>query len=271
MSYKKLFIAALFLLSACTDNNNDPVDAPEEEVTIPVISYSVKKNLPHDTQSFTEGLLVHNGQIFESTGSPQESPELRSVIGIVDTLTGKLAVKTELDRKVYFGEGIVILNDKIYQLTYKNQQGFVYDLKTFQKIKDFRFNSVEGWGMTTDGKQLIMSDGTSILTYLDPETLEPVKKLNVTDGGYQRNYLNELEWIKGFIYANVWGTTEIVKIDPATGNVVGRMDMKRLFDEAATQYPEATDMNGIAYDAATDRIYVTGKLWPYIYEIAFVH
>ena len=267
---KKVCLALLILVVGCKDSN-DTSENTAEEPSIPVINYSVKKTLPHDTLSFTEGFLVHNGQLFESTGAPQDYPTTKSEFGIVDSLTGKLAVKGQLDRNTYFAEGITILNNKLYQLTYKNREGFVYDLATFKKIKSFKFTSTEGWGMTTDGTYVIMSDGTANLTYLDPETLALVKTINVTEDGYQRQYINELEYIKGFIYANVWGTTKIVKIDPKTGNVVGTMDLARLMGEAQAKYPGSTDLNGIAYDAQADRIYITGKLWPTIYEISFPH
>lgn len=266
-----VFILPLFL-SACSETNNNP---PAESTTppaavVPSISYSFKEHQPHDTTSFTEGFLVKDGQLYESTGSPQDLLFTRSVFGPVDK-TGKINVKGELDRNKYFGEGIVILKDKLYQLTYKNRQGFVYDAKTFKKIKDFSYNNAEGWGLTTDGTYLIMSDGTSTLTYLDPESLAVVKTVNVTEDGYQRQYLNELEYINGSIYANIWTTNHIVKIDPKTGNVTGKLDLDKVFTDAQNRYAKSIDMNGIAYDAQADKIYITGKLWPVIYELDFAH
>jgi glutamine cyclotransferase len=234
-----------------------------------MISYSVAGKHGHDTNLFTEGLDFHNGTLFESTGSPPELPQTKSVIGITDLATGKFSTKVELDRSKYFGEGIVFLKDKLYQLTYKNNTGFVYDAATFKQIGQFKFANTEGWGLTTDGTHLIMSDGTNKLTYLDPEKLTPVKTLNVTESGYAIDRLNELEVIKGYIYANVWMSHIIVKIDPASGNVVGKMDLSQLAQEAERKNPGIDVTNGIAYDETTDKVYVTGKLWPNIYQIDF--
>jgi glutamine cyclotransferase len=273
MRNKIYLVFVLLFIASCTDNTDKPSteETAPPAATVPLISYSIKEYLPHDSNAFTEGLLVKDGVFYESTGSPADMPQTRSLFGIVDPKTGRIDVKGELDRNKYFGEGIVILNDKLYQLTYKNKQGFVYDAKTFKKIKDFSYANEEGWGLTTDNTHLIMSDGTSNLTYLDPENLTVVKTLNVTEDGYQRNYLNELEYIKGFIYANVWTTNYIVKIDPATGQVVGKLDLNNLAIDARNKYRYASEMNGIAYDAQADKIYVTGKLWPNIYQIEFAH
>ncbi|MGZ3864797.1 MAG: glutaminyl-peptide cyclotransferase [Bacteroidia bacterium] len=273
---KKLIILIPFVILAagCTDN------APETEVknkevvsenTVPEIKFTVAETLPHDTLSFTEGFLFHNGVLFESTGSPDNYPYTKSIFGPVDLKTGKIEKKAELDRNTYFGEGILFVKDKIIQLTYKNQLGFIYDAKTFKKAGQFSYTNKEGWGLTTDGTNVIMSDGTNILTYLDPNTFKPVKTLSVSENGYAADYLNELEYINGFIYANIWTTNKIVKIDPATGKIVGKLDLVSLLHEARTKYPNATELNGIAFDAATNKIYVTGKLWPSIYRIEFAH
>ncbi|MCW3090970.1 MAG: hypothetical protein JWP81_2039 [Ferruginibacter sp.] len=179
--------------------------------------------------------------------------------------------KIEIDRSKYFGEGIVIFDDKLYQLTYTNQVGFIYDIKSFKQIGQFNYTNKEGWSLTTNGKELIMSDGTDKLTFLDPATLKPVKQLAVTENGLAVDSLNELEFIKGFIYANIWQTDFIVKINPANGKVTGRLDLTSLAFEARNKYPPADVLNGIAYDAATDKIYVTGKLWPNIYQVEFPH
>src|ERR1700734_2410906 len=167
------FVLILSLLAAC---NHSDRNASSETATVaadntpPLISYTVMKELPHDTSAYTEGFLFHNGQLYESTGTDNNMPDDRlSRFGIVDTTTGKIHTKVEIDRKKYFGEGIVFLNGKVYQLTYTTKVGFIYDAKTFQKLGEFTFPSKEGWGMTTDGKYLIMSDGTSNITYLDPD------------------------------------------------------------------------------------------------------
>lgn len=277
---KKLILltfASALLLWSCKEKSSSPKEeTPPVAVTppakyIPTLVYSVKEELPHDNTAFTEGLLFHKGQLFESTGAAPEFPETRSLFGIVDLKTGKITVKGELDKTIYFGEGIVILNNKLYQVTYKNKQGFVYDAKTFKKIKDFSYTNEEGWGLTTDSTSIIMSDGTSNLTYLDPDFLRPVKSLAVTFNGEPLIRLNELEYIKGYLYANVWMTNLIVKIDPKTGEVVATLDLSGLSTDAHYRYPQALEMNGIAYDPATDKVYVTGKLWPKIYQIEFEH
>jgi glutamine cyclotransferase len=240
------------------------------EKFVPTIEYTLAGSLPHDTNAFTEGLLFYNDQLFESTGSPENLPMTKSVFGPVDAKTGKISAKAELDKQ-YFGEGIVFLKDKVYQLTYKNQIGFIYDARTFKQLGRFSFANEEGWGLTTDGISIIMSDGTNVLTYLDATTLKPVKTINVSNAGYAEDYLNELEYINGFIYANVWTKNYIVKIDPASGEIVGILDLSVLLDKAKSKYHDSNVTNGIAYDATTDKIYVTGKLWPDIYEITFKH
>jgi glutamine cyclotransferase len=272
---KKFFfiIYAIGILTACTDTTKTPEKEkviPTDE-SVPEIYYSVVNSFPHDTTSFTEGLFMYNNLLYESTGSPDNLSETKSVFGIVDLKTGKIDVKTELDKSTYFGEGIVLLKDKIYQLTYKNQIGFIYDAKTFKKLGQFSFQNKEGWGLTTDGTYIIMSDGTNTLTYLDPATLKANKTLNIRNNGYAEDYLNELEYIKGYIYANIWGKNYIVKIDPLNGKVVGILNLLSLNSTAKNKYANALEMNGIAFDSISDKIYITGKMWPDIYQIKFPH
>jgi glutamine cyclotransferase len=278
MTFSKAFnyLPACFLLlfTACGP------DKPEKEVVIPPpvvneapripeIKFSVESQYPHDINSFTEGFLFHEGKLFESTGATDNLPQTRSLFGIVDLKTGKIDVKAELDRNIYFGEGIAFLNNKIFQLTYKNQIAFVYDAKTYKNTGKFSYANREGWGLTTDGKSLIMSDGTSYLTFLNPESFAVEKVLDVAENDYVLENLNELEYINGFIYANIWTTNTIVKIDPATGDVVGKMDLSALSNESKMKNPGSLEMNGIAYDPASGKIVVTGKMWPTIYEIKF--
>ena len=272
---KTCFFAVLFAAAtACSPEAKKEEPAKEtmpepKEISIPVLDYSVVATFPHDTASFTEGLLFHNDKLFESTGSPSGS-DFRSVLGSVDMKTGKIDVKAELDKNTYFGEGIVFLKNKIYQVTYQNQMGFMYDEKTYKKIGQFNYTNKEGWGMTTDGTYIIMSDGTDNLTYFDAD-FKPVKVLTVTEKGYALEAINELEYIHGYIYANIWMTGYIVKIDPATGNVVAKINLTPLSYDTKNFHPSAMEMNGIAYDPANDKIYVTGKAWPSIYEIKFAH
>lgn len=266
--------AATALLTGCEGEKTKEVPPPTlvtqpETPKVPEIKFIVETQYPHDVMSFTEGLHFHNGQLYESTGSPDNVPLAKSLLGPVDLKTGKIDVKAELDRSIYFGEGSVVLNDKIYQLTYKNQKGFIYDAKTFKNIGTFTYTNREGWGLTTDGKSLIMSDGTSYLYYLDPVSFAVTKTLDVAEAGRVTEFLNELEYIKGYIYANIWMTNTIVKIDPASGDIVGKLDLGNLLMESKTKNPGSLETNGIAYDSISNKIFVTGKLWPTIYEIKF--
>jgi glutaminyl-peptide cyclotransferase len=267
-----LLLAIVLFLYSCNDDQTQSGQINVERApAIPAINYVVVKPFPHDTTSFTEGLLFHNGQLFESTGSPEGLDETKSLVGITDLTTGKIAKKIELDRSLYFGEGITILQNKLYQLTYQNQVCFVYDATSFKQIGRHTYSNKEGWSLTNNGTDLIMSDGTDKLTILNPDTFKPIKQIAVTENGKQRDSLNELEYINGFIYANIWFNNSIVKIDPATGKVVGKLDLSSLDYEAKRKYKDAEALNGIAYDAATDKIYVTGKLWPNIYQVNFPH
>ena len=260
----------LFLIIGC--NNNSKEKSWNRTVNgIPLIKYSVNKTYPHSTNSYTEGLLFHENKLFESTGSPKNYPNTRSVIGIVDLETGEIDVKIEIDKNKYFGEGILIFKNKLYQLTYKNQLGFIYDPQDFKQIGTFNYPNKEGWGMTTDGSSIIMSDGTSFITYWDPDSLTEIKKLNITYNGASALYANELEYINGFIYANIWTTNYIAKINPADGKIVGLIDLTSLFNKAKNENPNSEATNGIAYNSNEDKILVTGKFWPYIYEIEFQH
>jgi glutamine cyclotransferase len=210
---------------------------------------------------------MHNGKLFESSGAPEGNDKTRSIFGIVDPTTGNITVKAELDRKIYFGEGIAILGDKLYQLTWTNKKGFIYDLKTFKKIGEFIFPSKEGWGMTTDGNSLIMSDGSSNLTYLDPLTFKTNRIVGVTDNNGPIGNINELEYVNGNILANIYQTPYIIRIDPNTGKVLGKADFSNLVKEVKLKDPDVDYMNGIAWDSAKNKIYITGKLWPNMYEV----
>lgn len=260
----------LFFASCNNESNTAKVSTASTQATSQ-INYSVTQEFRHDTSLFTEGFLFHNGTLYESTGSPNNLPFARSLIIADDLSKGSFEKKVELDKTKYFGEGIVFLNNKLYQLTYKNQLGFVYDAKTFKQTGTFKYSNAEGWSLTTDGKILIMSDGSDKLTFLDPENFTAVKVLAVTDNNSPLDNINELEFIKGYIYANVWQTNSIVKIDTLNGKVVGKLDLSSLAFEAKTKNPNADVLNGIAYDSLTDKIYVTGKLWANIYEINFPH
>ena len=247
-----LVILFLGLMFSCGGENNQR----SEDMSI---AYKLKSRWKHDPQAFTQGLLIHDGKLFESTGQRQ------SYVGIVDIKTGKADKKVVLDDR-YFGEGIAILNNKLYQLTWQNKVGFVYDLKTFEKIREFNYTT-EGWGLTHDGHHLIMSDGTEKLIYLDTVDLKPVKTVRVKNGDAFVTKLNELEYMDGFILANQWETNRILKIDPQTGNVVGILDLSPLVQEVKLENPRADVLNGIAYHPGTKLLVVTGKFWPSAYVL----
>ncbi|HEY0185710.1 MAG TPA: glutaminyl-peptide cyclotransferase [Rhodopila sp.] len=226
---------------------------------VPEYTAVVVKTYPHDPAAFTEGLLYQDGFLYESTGRNGQS-SIRKVA--LDS--GNVVQQHDLDPR-YFGEGIVTWKHRLVALTYKTEIGFVYDLDTFNQVSDFHYAG-EGWGMTRDQSRLFMSDGTSDIRILDPESLHQRGRIHVTCDGRAIKNINELEWIKGQIYANVWLSNVIVRINPASGKVVGLIDVSNLLNLAAQD--RAVDVpNGIAYDAATGRLFVTGKLWPTLYQI----
>ena len=225
--------------------------------------YELVQSYPHNPTSFTEGLEIHNGFLYESTGENGKSNLLKT-----NLKTGKTIQSVKLADK-YFGEGITIFNNRIFQLTYKTQVGFVYNLENMALVDSFRFESAEGWGMTHDDKNLIMDDGTNVLTYLNPTTYKIVKRLQVYDNLNPLVYLNELEYSDGFIYANVWTTDMIVKIDPKTGKVLSKINLEGILT-MSNSTKQVDVLNGIAIDPVTKKMYVTGKLFPKLFEIKLI-
>jgi len=225
--------------------------------------YRVVHTYPHDADAFTQGLIYLDGHLYESTGRNGKSS-----IRKVDLTTGKMLQHYDLAQQ-YFGEGLTNWGDDLVQLTWQAHLGFVYDRATFKWKRSFEYAG-EGWGLTQDGKQLILSDGTPVLRFLDPQSFAETKRLSVTDEkGQPLVNINELEYIHGEIYANIWETDQIVRISPKTGKVVGRIDLTGIIDKNTLSDPNAV-LNGIAYDAKRDRIFVTGKLWPKLFEIKIV-
>ena len=226
----------------------------------PVYGYSVVRSYPHDRHAFTQGLVYHEGVLYESTGLHG-----RSSIRRVALETGEVLQIRKLDAR-YFGEGIAIWRDSLVQLTWQSGIGFVYGLKTFEPRRTFTYTG-EGWGLTHDGTRIIMSDGsaTGTLRFLDPQTLRETGRMTVRDGATPVEGLNELEFVKGEIYANVFGSDRIARISPKTGRVTGWIDLRGLLDPREAAGVDV--LNGIAYDAAGDRLFVTGKLWPRLFEI----
>jgi len=231
----------------------------------PTFGYRVLASHPHDPGAFTQGLAYVDGTLYEATGSAGVGP---SSLRRVDLATGTVQARHDLATED-FGEGIAVVGDRIIQLTWQSQIGYVYDRATFRQLGTFRYPG-EGWGLTYDGRQLIMSDGTDRLRFLDPETFVETGSVSVRDAGRPVDQLNELEYIDGQVYANVWQTDRIVRIDPATGQVTAVIDLAGLLPAADRESGQVDVLNGIAYDAAGDRLFVTGKLWPKLYEIELV-
>ncbi|NLY92212.1 MAG: glutaminyl-peptide cyclotransferase [Firmicutes bacterium] len=226
-------------------------------------TYEIVERLPHDPQAFTQGLVYKDGYFYEGTGLYGHS-SLRQV----NPADGTVLRQVNLP-EAFFGEGITIYQDRIIQLTWQEYRAFVYDLASFSLLDTFSYDT-EGWGITSDGKHLIMSDGSSLLTYLDPATFKPVQRLSVQSNGEPVTRLNELEFINGKIFANVWLTNRIAIIDPASGQVTAWLDLTGLLDPKDHPGHTVDVLNGIAYDEKEDRLFVTGKWWPFIFEIKIV-
>jgi glutaminyl-peptide cyclotransferase len=230
--------------------------------SIPEYGYRVVHAYPHDPEAFTQGLFYLNGFLYEGTGLNDHSS-----IRKVRLETGEVLQEREVPGQ-YFGEGIVNWKNRLLELTWKAQTGFIYDLATFQPKGQFEYPG-EGWGLTQDGKRIIMSDGSAELRFWDPETLKETGRITVTAGGQPVTDLNELEFVNGEIYANIWQTNRIARIDPASGKVVGWIDLTGLLNPSE-ETPDTDVLNGIAYDARGGRLFVTGKKWPKLFEIRLV-
>lgn len=224
----------------------------------PIYGFTVVRTYPHDPNAFTEGLELHNGLLYESTGL-----EGQSWVGIRTLENPGYRTQVKLDAK-YFGEGMTIFGEKLYQLTWKHNTGFIRDKKTLKELGTFSYRG-EGWALTHNDTHLIMSDGTATLRFLDPQNPnKTLRTIRVTNEGKAVTQINELEWVKGEIFANIWQTDYIVRINPSNGKIVGIVDLTGLFPG------QADVLNGIAYDAKADRLFVTGKLWSKIFEIKLV-
>lgn len=246
-----VFILSLFVLGEASGQSD-----------VPRYGYKVVKTYPHDINAFTQGLVFRDGYLFEGTGKNGQS-----ALSKVNLEDASVLKSTPLNRR-YFGEGIEILDDKIYQLTWRSNMVFVYDRETFEPVGN-HYNATEGWGLAWNGEHLIMSDGTATLQFMNPETFAPERKVEVTLNGNPIIYLNELEYINGEVWANVWQTDFIVRIDPATGNVVSLIDMTGLSQQTQLGSSEAV-LNGIAWDEESQRLFVTGKHWANLFEIELV-
>lgn len=267
----KQFLAiaiTIFLFSACNTNNGSP-DSDPTITPLPTgiaapktISYTVIAQHPHDTSAYTQGLQFYNGKMYEGTGDFTTSS-----LRITDYKTGNVEKKHLMGSDKIFGEGISIFNNKIYQLTWQSNIVYVYDVKNIDKpIKTFKW-PYQGWGITNNGKELIVSDGTANLYFVNPDDFKVKNTLAVEDNNGPVQELNELEYIDGFVYANVYQADYIVKIDPESGHVVGKMTMNNLL-QASDNVPGRTDvLNGIAYDSISKTMFITGKRWPKLFEV----
>ena len=259
-------LSLIVLLSACNNNNDkkDPeVAPPSYGIAAPVqISYNIIAQHPHDTSAYTQGLQLYNGKMYEGTGD-FETSSLR----ITDYKTGKVEKKHMMGSAKIFGEGINIFKNKIYQLTWQSNVVYVYDLNNIDKpIKTFNW-PYEGWGITNNGTDLIVSDGSANLYFVNPDDFKVRSTLGVVDNNGPVDQLNELEYIDGFVYANVYQSNFIVKIDPESGHVVGKMTLANLL-QPSDIIPDRTDvLNGIAYDSTTKTMFITGKRWPKLFEV----
>src|SRR3954462_2553771 len=251
---RTISVTALLILCACASQL--PSEAPH-------YSYQIVHEYPHDRLAFTEGLFYLDGALYESTGLEGQSSVRRVKLETGEVLQNYLLPDS------YFGEGIVNWKDQIFQLTWRTEVGFVYDLKTFDKKREFRYPG-EGWALTQDGRRLIMDDGTPQIRFWNPESLKEMGRITVTDHGEPVSSLNELEWVEGEIYANIWGTSRIARIDPNTGKVTGWIDLSELEKSSGADVNSDSVLNGIPYDGQTHRVFVPGKGWPKVFEIRVV-
>lgn len=259
--FLKVPLVLLVLILSCSNSPVGP-DDPDFSDSVPLYSYRVVNLYPHDADAFTQGLVFDQGVLYEGTGRYGQS-SLRKV----DLPTGNVLQKHDLSSQ-FFGEGITTFGDRIFQLTWRSNVAFVYNKNSFELLEEFSYPT-QGWGITHDGERLIMSDGTSTIYFRDPETFAEIGTIEVHDSTGTIINLNELEYIQGRIFANVWKTDLIARIDPANGEVVGWIDLSGLLKPEDRTQPVDV-LNGIAYDAENDRLFVTGKLWPKLFEIELV-
>ena len=250
----------IFPLSACSELQRSPSATVSQAV--PTYTYKIVNTYPHDRKAFTQGLVFSDGALYEGTGL-YGSSTLRKV----ELETGDVLQIRNLPEQL-FGEGIAIWGDRIVQLTWREKVGLVYDKSSFELLEQFTY-STEGWGITQDGNHLVMSDGTSTLYFLHPDDFKETGRIEVSDNSGPVSRLNELEYVQGEIYANVWQTNRIARISPETGKVIGWIEMDGLLNQEELRMPVDV-LNGIAYDAENDRLFVTGKLWPKVFEVKLV-
>jgi glutamine cyclotransferase len=257
--------------SGAADNKNSNSGSnasPKTTEKVAEYTYEIVKTYNHDTSAFTQGLVFYNGFLYEGTGGRGDD-DFHSSLRKVDLQNGKVLQKIDMARE-YFGEGITILNGKIYQLTWEEKTAFVYDVNDFKLLQQFTYPD-EGWGITHDGTNLIKSNGTHVLHVIDPENFQTLRTVPVMDErGKPIMELNELEYVKGEVWANIWRKGWIARIDPNSGKLLGRIDLNKLSEEEEDAFGKADVLNGIAYDPAADRLFITGKRWKHLFEIKVV-
>ncbi|HEX8278751.1 MAG TPA: glutaminyl-peptide cyclotransferase [Segetibacter sp.] len=263
----KNFLPFAFVILFFSCKNDNAADTGNEPITNTIappanISYNIVASYPHDTASYTQGLIWKDNFLYEGTGLEGQSRLMK-----VDLKNGKASQKISLDTSL-FGEGITILNGKIYQLTWQNHKVFVYEEQSLKKLKEFSWEH-DGWGITHNGIELIISTGESNLYFVDPETFKIKRIIGVSDQNGPTGNLNELEYIDGAIYANIYLTDYIVKIDPSSGHILGKMDLSHLLEKSGKHVSDEGNLvlNGIAYDSTKKSMYITGKKWPLLYEL----
>ncbi|MCY3668490.1 MAG: glutaminyl-peptide cyclotransferase [Gemmatimonadetes bacterium] len=249
---------------APSDDGAEPAALqPQQPSEIPTYSYRVVHSFPHDPDAYTQGLLYNNGFLYESTGQYGQS-SLRKV----ELETGTVVQLHQLDDR-FFAEGLALFGNRLLQLTWRANKGFAYRLDSFEQLAEFAYPT-EGWGLTYDGELLVMSDGSATLYFRDPFTFAEVSRVAVAAQGRPVSQLNELEWIAGEVFANIWQTDTIARIDPTTGQVAGWIDLTGLLSDADRRGSNAEVLNGIAYDSKGERLFVTGKRWPKLYQIELI-
>jgi glutamine cyclotransferase len=264
MARMPLILVLLLSLSSLqcnggTTNTNAPSNSSPENAVVQKLGYEIVNIWPHDPGAFTQGLVFLEGKMIESTGQVG-----RSSLRNIEIQTGRILKQIDIPPP-YFAEGIALLNNKIYQLTWEQQLGFIYDAQSFERLGEFKYDG-EGWGLTSDGRSLILSDGSNRIRFIDPDSFQVRKTIAVMDEKVPVRDLNELEFVNGEIYANIWHDDRIAVINPQTGRVTAWIDLTGLLQPGDVQDSEAV-LNGIAYDQSTGRFFVTGKLWPRLFEI----
>ena len=263
------FLFLCFGMMACNGNDSEQSTTGGTASNTPILSYTIVAAYPHDTSSFTQGLVVHEGRLLEGTGNKGKSRLME-----IDLATGRTIREIDLDPNL-FGEGITVLNDTLYQLTWQDHKVLVYNAKNLSRIGEHPL-PIDGWGLTNDGTNLIVTNGSNNLYFYEPQTFRLLRTQSVTEDGNPAGNLNELEYINGFIYANQWQLKTILKIDPQSGQVVAKMDFTDLVSRVQAKIPQFDTkqdavLNGIAYDSTSNKIYITGKNWPELYEVQFEH